>query len=155
MFWARVDNRLVHGQVIETWLPYTGAKTLLVCNKELASDVLRQEIMSLAIPSNVRARFIDAEHANEFIENDARTDRSSVLALFADCRDARIAMKHGLAIKILNIGNLHYTPGSEQICPHVAISPEDAVCLRGLEKLGVELDFRCLPTEPVQVKATW
>jgi PTS system mannose-specific IIB component len=152
MFWARVDNRLVHGQVIEAWLPYTGARTLLVCNDELANDVLRQEIMSLAIPSNVRARFIAAEKANEFIE---RTERSSVLVLFAECRDARVAMEHGLRIDTLNIGNLHYGPGREQICPHVALSSEDATCLRRLEERGVELDFRCLPTEPVQVKATW
>ena len=40
--WFRVDNRLVHGQVIEAWLPYTGARHLVVANDELATDFLRQ-----------------------------------------------------------------------------------------------------------------
>ena len=36
--WFRVDNRLVHGQVIEAWLPYTGARHLIVANDELAAQ---------------------------------------------------------------------------------------------------------------------
>lgn len=53
MLWFRIDNRLVHGQIIEAWLPHIRAKTLLVANDELAQDELRQEIMSLAVPSDV------------------------------------------------------------------------------------------------------
>ena len=44
--WFRVDNRLIHGQVIEGWLPYTGAAHLIVANDALAEDLLRQQIMS-------------------------------------------------------------------------------------------------------------
>ena len=51
--WFRVDNRLVHGQVIEAWLPYTGAKHLVVANDELAGDVIRQQIIELAVPHRV------------------------------------------------------------------------------------------------------
>ena len=51
--WFRVDNRLVHGQVIEAWLPYTGAKHLVVANDELATDLLRRQIVELAIPQRV------------------------------------------------------------------------------------------------------
>lgn len=50
MTFVRIDNRLVHGQIIETWLPFTRARTIVVANDELAADPLRQEIMSLAIP---------------------------------------------------------------------------------------------------------
>ena len=56
--WFRVDNRLIHGQVIEGWLPYTGAAHLIVANDALAEDLLRQQIMSLAIPHHVDVRFV-------------------------------------------------------------------------------------------------
>ena len=48
MFWVRIDNRLIHGQVIETWIPFTNAKRLVVANDELAKDVLQQEIVVLS-----------------------------------------------------------------------------------------------------------
>ncbi len=58
MAFVRVDNRLVHGQIIETWLPFTRARSIVVVNDELASDFLRQEIMSLAIPAGVHIEFV-------------------------------------------------------------------------------------------------
>ena len=56
--WFRVDNRLVHGQVIEAWLPYTGARHLIVANDELAADALRQQIIELAVPQRILTHFI-------------------------------------------------------------------------------------------------
>ena len=48
MFWVRVDNRLIHGQVVEAWVPYVGAHSILVGNDDLAQDELQQEIMAQA-----------------------------------------------------------------------------------------------------------
>ena len=56
MRFVRIDNRLVHGQVIETWLPHTRAGMIVVVNDELSGNMLRQEIMSLAIPDGVEIR---------------------------------------------------------------------------------------------------
>ena len=53
MAWFRIDNRLVHGQVIEGWLPYLNAGHLIVANDALALDELQQQIMRLAIPGRV------------------------------------------------------------------------------------------------------
>ena len=63
MLWVRVDNRLVHGQVIETWLPYTNAPYLLVVNDELAADPLRQTIISLAVPARITLRVLQVKEA--------------------------------------------------------------------------------------------
>jgi len=153
MFWARVDNRLVHGQIIETWLPFTGAKMLVVANDELAGDVLQQEIMSLAIPSSVSPRFVRVDSAAEVVGH--AWERGEALVLFATCGDARRAFNAGLALEIINIGNVHYGPGKKQICSNVALSVEDEQCLRFFEDKGVQIDFRCLPSESVQVKPTW
>ena len=59
--WFRVDNRLVHGQVIEAWLPYTGARHLVVANDELADDIMRQQIIELAVPQRVMTHFINVK----------------------------------------------------------------------------------------------
>jgi len=149
---VRIDNRLIHGQIIETWLPYTGAKNVIVANDELANDVLQQEIMSLAIPQTVKSSFVNIESLAEEVEQVKSRKNSGILVLFSNCSDAKRSFDSGFCFDILNIGNVHYSPGKKQVSPSVALSDEDERCLRQLFRKGIELDFRCVPNDPVQVR---
>lgn len=146
MLWFRVDNRLVHGQVIEAWLPYTGARHLVVANDDLAADPLRQQIVELAVPQRVRTHFIQVRELAATL--DACGEDSFVL--FANCQDARRACDAGIEMEVLNMGNLHYGPEKLQFLPHVALSAQDREDLRYLQQHLVQLDFRCVPTETVR-----
>jgi len=148
MRWVRIDNRLVHGQIIETWLPFTRARMIVVVNDELSTDVIRQEIMSLAIPDDVEIVFLPIPRAALFFSQN-KLDDEDVLVLFSSCLDARQAYEAGFSYSVINIGNLHYAPGKRRICQHVAINDEDESCLDFLEKHGVALDYRCIPSDPV------
>ena len=102
MLWFRVDNRLVHGQVIEGWLPYVAARHLIVANDAMSADLLQQQIVSLAVPEQVAIHFVPVD---ALLETLACCGESS-LVLFADCQDARRALEsvraasEGLALGI-------------------------------------------------------
>lgn len=151
MFWVRVDNRLIHGQVVEAWVPYIGARSIVVGNDDLARDQMQQEIMSLAIPRAVDSAFLNIDQ----LVNDPRlvgAARDATLLLFASCQDVRRSFEKGLRLEILNVGNLHYATGKRQLSPSVSLGAEDEACLRFLQGQGVELDFRCVPNDPVPVR---
>lgn len=150
MFWVRIDNRLVHGQVIESWLPFTDARFLVVANDELAADELRQQIMSIAIPLGIDISFVTVAGVRGHL-SDKKLMNKDVLVLFASCPDARRAFESGLNFQRLNLGNLHYGPGKKQVCQHIALSKEDEGCLAFLSGKGVNLDYRCIPSDPVDV----
>ncbi|UJX40409.1 PTS sugar transporter subunit IIB [Desulfovibrio sp. JY] len=152
MAFVRVDNRLVHGQIIESWLPFTHARTILVVNDDLAMDFLRQEIMSLAIPSGVRIEFLPVGDLLGFLSRNP-LDAEDALILFASCRDARTAYERGFGFGNLNLGNMHYAPGKKQVCPHVALSKDDESCLDFFRDKGVRLDYRCVPSDPQQLRS--
>jgi len=152
MVFVRVDNRLVHGQIIETWLPFTLARRIVVVNDELAADPLRQEIMSLAIPAGVEIVFLAVAGLAAYFGR-APLDFDEALILFATCRDAQAAYEYGFDFANLNLGNLHYAPGKRQICPHVALSKEDEACLDFFRDKGVRLDYRCVPGDPAQPRS--
>lgn len=156
MFWVRIDNRLVHGQVIESWLPFTKSKMIVVANDELAKDSLRQEIMALAIPADIQKAFVMVEKVTDFLYEKFRAQEEiDALILFSDCGDAKRAYEKGLSFMRVNIGNLHYGPGKTQVCAHVALSADDMKCLKYFRESGVKIDFRCVPNEPVQVNSVW
>lgn len=151
MFWVRVDNRLIHGQVVEAWVPHIGARSIIVGNDDLAQDEMQQEIMSLAIPRAVDGVFLSIDA----LAGDGRLKpghRESTLLLFSTCLDVRRAFDKGLDLPVLNVGNLHYSSGKRQLSPSISLGPEDESCLRYLMEKGVELDFRCVPNDPVVVR---
>lgn len=139
--WFRVDNRLIHGQIIEAWLPYTGARHLVVANDDMAADAMRQQIAALAVPRRIATHFV----AVDGLPARLAACGEATLILFANCRDARRACDRGVVMAVLNMGNLHFAPGKAQLSPHVALSEEDRMDLRLLGQRAVRLDFRCLP----------
>lgn len=151
--WYRIDNRLVHGQVIENWIPYTRARSIVVVNDDLAADDLQKEIIGLAVPNRIKLVFTPVNSVMDKLKElfpSGKMERA--FFLFANCGDARRAFEKGLTINLLNIGNIHYGPGKKAICAHVALSKDDMGCLRFMTRNGVNLDFRCVPNTPVQVK---
>lgn len=151
MIWYRVDNRLVHGQIIEAWLPYLNATVLVVANEALVNDELRRRIMLMAVPGRIRLLFVRLADLPVTLAR-CEEHKESVLVLFADPADARWAYDHGTPLRSLNIGNLHYKPGKRQVCEHAALSPTDEENLRYLRGQRVELDYRCVPADQSKVK---
>lgn len=148
MDWIRIDNRLIHGQIIETWLPHTRAQAIVVANDDVAEDPIQREIMSLAIPGSVTAHFVPVLGLHDLLASLGR----SAIVLFSSCTDAMHAYDSGVEFSVLNVGNIHYAKGKRQLSPSVALSADDEKLLRSFEKNGVKLDFRCVPGDPVQVR---
>lgn len=146
--WFRVDNRLVHGQIIEAWLPWTRARHLVVANDALADDSLRQQLVSLAVPGSITLHCVPVRDLAHRLDSCG----DACFVLFANCRDARRAWDAGVAMKVLNMCNLHYAPHKQQILPQVALSSEDREDLFVLRQNCVRLDFRCVPTESPREK---
>ncbi len=151
--WVRIDNRLIHGQIVETWVPYCKSKYIIVANDELCEDELRQEIMKLAIPADLRITFCSIRDIIKTVKNiEQEVVSSQIFILFATCEDAKKAFDRGLEFYTLNIGNLHYAPGKRQLCDHIFLSPDDITCLKYLKDQGINLDLRCVPNNPVSIK---
>jgi PTS system mannose-specific IIB component len=146
MSWFRVDNRLVHGQVIEGWLPYLDATKLVVINDKLAVDELRQQIMQLAIPGRIQTHFVPFKKIKTLYD-DIKSRGNRALYLLATCQDVSRLTAEGVAVPVLNVGNIHYIHGKRHLCTHVAVSDDDLACLRALREKGTQLDFRSVPTD--------
>lgn len=144
---VRVDSRLIHGQVVETWVPHTGANCLLVVDDDLADNPALRAVMELAVPPSVHAAFCRlAEVRQALAEIDAHGERAILI-----CGSARAALRlreMGVPFPLLNIGNLHYAAGKVEITPSVYFAPEDFQAVECLRHHGVEVEVRATPFEP-------
>jgi PTS system mannose-specific IIB component len=141
---VRVDNRLIHGQVVEAWLPALHATRILVADDEAAGSPLTRAAMGLAVPAPVKVEIVPIAKA-DFAAAQASPERT--LVLLRDVHDAMRARELGLSFSALNLGNVHFASGRVQVSSSVFLSPAELEALRRLSGAGVQIDLRPVPKE--------
>ena len=141
---VRVDCRLIHGQVIESWVPYTKADYLLVANDDLANDELQQTIMKMAVPPTIKVEVSSVMDAARKLQNGLENHRRVIL-LVENCEDALRCYRHGLKFNALNLGNLVCTESKRQVTCSIYLDDRDLECLREITQSGITVEARPVP----------
>ena len=143
---ARIDCRLVHGQVVEAWIPHVKANSLIVANDAIVANQVLQSVMELAVPVEVNVRFCRLDQVAEMLKKADFTDERSIL-LVSNASDAIKAWKNGAGFTVLNIGNLHYEEGKVQITSSVFFATKDFEALQWFRSNGVSVCVKGTPFE--------
>jgi len=150
---VRVDNRLVHGQVLEAWLPALDAHAILVSDDEAAGNTLARSAMSLAIPPGVSFQVLRATAAAELLRPGLKGLAARTVLLLRDVRDAVTLRGFGVPLPTLNLGNVHFRTGRRQVSPSIFLDREELAALEGLERAGTHVEARAVPSEaPLALK---
>jgi mannose/fructose/N-acetylgalactosamine-specific phosphotransferase system component IIB len=146
---VRVDNRLVHGQVLEAWLPALDAQGILVADDEAAGNVLARSAMGLAIPPGITFEVLRLQVAAELLRPGGKGPRSPrTLLLLRDVRDAVALHEAGVPIPLLNLGNVHFSAGRKQVAASVFLDSGELSALEKLAGQGTQIEVRAVPSEP-------
>ncbi len=143
---ARIDNRLIHGQVLESWVPSLKANCIVVANDEVAHAVMQKILMEAAVPRGIQVIVDTVDAVSELLCSDELGD-ARVLLLFATAHDARRAVESGLVLKKLNLGNMHAGSGKLQCSCTIFLDPDDVVDLEKIQACGVSVTSQCVPSE--------
>jgi PTS system mannose-specific IIB component len=146
---ARIDNRLIHGQVLESWVPYTHANCIVVANDEVAGLTFQRTLMEAAVPRGIRVVIGTIEEIASLYAA-GELDVSRVLLLFASSADALQAHRHGVHFAALNLGNMHGGAGKMRLSCTIALDPVDIGNLKLLEESGVRIVSQCIPSDREQ-----
>jgi mannose/fructose/N-acetylgalactosamine-specific phosphotransferase system component IIB len=145
---VRVDNRLVHGQVLEAWLPALDAQGVLVADDEAAGNVLARSAMALAIPSRIKFEVLRVQAAAEVLRPGGRGPSSPrTLVLLRDVRDAAALHDAGVPMPQLNLGNVHFAAGRKQVSPSIFLDAAELDALSRLAAQGTQVEARAVPSE--------
>ena len=142
---ARVDNRLVHGQVLEAWVPFVQANCIVVASDEVAAKPLQMKLMSASVPSEIPVIIGSlAEIAAYFTRNGTST---RILLLFSSPAAALQGYSLGIPFSELNLGNIPGGEGKRRLSCTISLNDDDLAIFRQLELSGVRIFARCLPSD--------
>lgn len=141
---VRVDDRLIHGQVVVGWTRNVGANHIVVANDEVAKDNTQKMLLKMATPVGVKATILPvADAAQQLAEEKFGNDK--VMVLVRDPQSLLELVKGGVELTKVNIGNVRAAEGRERLTKEVAASPEEIDAWKELDKMGIELEALWLP----------
>ena len=150
MSWAlqRVDDRLIHGQVVLAWGERLRPKRIWVVDDATAADAWERDLLSSAAPG-VEVRVVTVAEAAVSYESETQAQGAAFL-LVRNLATARALVEAGAAIGTLNIGGLHYAPGKAKLNEYVYLDANDREDARVLEARGVMLEVQDVPASRPQ-----
>lgn len=146
---ARVDERLIHGQVAMVWTNTVGATRIVVVNDKAVKDELIIAGLKMAKPAGVKLSILSVKRAVEKIKEGAYNE-DNVFLITKTVPDMAELVKNGVAIPLVNVGNVAKREGSRPIKKSVNLTEEDEKCIRDILDKGIPVTAQMIPNESDQ-----
>lgn len=143
---ARIDTRLLHGQVATAWTKTVGPDRIIVVSDNVAHDGLRKSMIEQAAPPGVKANVVPISKMIQ-VAKDPRFGATKALLLFETPQDALKAIEGGVDIKELNLGSMAHSQGKVVCNKAVSMGKEDVETFEKLLELGIKIDVRKVPSD--------
>jgi mannose/fructose/N-acetylgalactosamine-specific phosphotransferase system component IIB len=148
---VRIDDRLIHGQVVMGWRQVLNPDRIMLCSDEVAGTDWQKTIYLSAVPPDVAASVLTLQETIEELRSD-RGEKERILLLVDDPKYIVDLFEAGVTIPAVNVGGMHFKPGKNQIAPFIFVDDRDVANLRILYDKGVHLEGRDVPTRsPVNI----
>ncbi len=145
----RVDDRLIHGQIITKWASYLNVKNIVVIDDKTAKNDMLKSIMTMSVPkaySTFVCSYVDAKDVMQKLSN----ENNNTLILIRFPSMLKSLADDGIVIDSINIGNVS-KKGEEnkfEITHNIFLTEEDIQIIEQLHKQGQKITFQLVPDTP-------
>lgn len=137
---ARIDDRLIHGQVMTSWLNYTGAGKIVVIDDATAKDSFLSMIIKTLVPANIKTEVTTLEKSVEVV---AALPKNAKVILLSKTPEAYVNLvKNGITLEKINIGGMGARPGRKTLYRNISASEEEMNQLKELTDLGLVVEIQ-------------
>lgn len=139
----RVDNRLIHGQVVESWLPSLSVDEVVVISQSAASSGLMAKMLRMALPSGYGLQALAPKAAAEYLSKDEGKKTFVILEEFSYLTDL---IDGGVVFDTVNIGNTKFEEGKKEYRQGIYLTAQDEELAHSLIAKNIKFDVRAVPS---------
>ena len=144
----RIDDRLIHGQVVTGWVKKTDCKSILVVDDQVAKDVFMQRVLKAAAPPKMPVEAKIVADASEWLSQEG----SAGLILVKVPETIERMQETGLVFDEVILGGMASKAGRKKFNKNVSASEEEVACMKRIMERGTKMLFQLVPDEtPVDV----
>lgn len=144
---ARIDDRLIHGQVVTAWLQFIGrCDEILICDDKARKDQFLQQVLRMTAPPGMPIRVLSVDEALVDLPAKANDPRRVLLLARGPGPFLRL-IKGGINIPYLNLGGMGAGPGRRNLHRSISVSSEDLDMLQQIQNAGVRIEIKMVPSD--------
>ena len=143
---ARIDDRLIHGQVATRWTKETNVSRIIVVSDEVAADNVRKTLLTQVAPPGVTAHVVDVAKMIR-VYNNPKYAGERVMLLFTNPTDVERIVEGGVKVTSVNVGGMAFRQGKTQVNNAVSVDEKDIEAFNKLNARGIELEVRKVSTD--------
>jgi PTS system mannose-specific IIB component/fructoselysine and glucoselysine-specific PTS system IIB component len=140
----RIDDRLIHGQVVVGWGQPLDLRFIVLVDDEVAASDWEQELYRMGVPPEMEVFFESVDGAVQRHGQFARDPRPG-LVLTGDIATMGRLVAAVPAIRAVNLGGIHHRAGRMQRLRYVFLAPDEEQALRALARSGVSVTAQDVP----------
>lgn len=143
---VRIDDRLIHGQIVHVWIEFSKAQTLLVADDTVVKDRMQQVMLKLAAPKTIKLELLSIKDAAEYI----RTHDENIFLILRNPKTMLDLINEGIELKEINLGNISMTKsatGRKTLLKNIHVEQTDVDCLRAIAAKGVSIYIKLVPDD--------
>ena len=143
---ARIDDRLIHGQVVTSWVKQTNANRIIIVDNPLTKDVFMQRLLKAAAPSGISVNILTTEDAVKFLKEDpAAGENVIILVKVPEAIEALI--DGGVVLDKVILGGMGAKEGRSRFNKNVSASSKEVECIKRILEKGVSMYYQMVPNE--------
>jgi len=141
----RIDDRLIHGQIVTAWVNYADARQIVVADDKASKDEFQKTLLKMATPKSVELHILNLEEAFKMIsEGD---DTKKTLLLVRGPKEALAIVDACKNLKSINVGNLNMKKGKTKVLGNLWVEASDITAFDALSKKGILTEVRAVPND--------
>jgi mannose/fructose/N-acetylgalactosamine-specific phosphotransferase system component IIB len=145
---CRIDDRLIHGQVVIGWGRAMGIDLIILVDDQVATSEWEQELYRMAVAPEIEVRFVTvADAASEMADWQSNGKRGLVLTGDLETM-ATLRASNPDVVQRINLGGIHHRAGRRERLPFLYLTDQELRTLRALEAGGAVITAQDLPTTP-------
>jgi mannose/fructose/N-acetylgalactosamine-specific phosphotransferase system component IIB len=144
---VRVDDRLVHGQVVVGWTRTLGVNHLVVADDAAAGNSMQRSLLKLAVPAGVRLSVLGVEEAARQLQAGSFGE-DTILLLLRGPQTLLQLLQAGFSLEKVNVGNVRMAEGKVRLTREVHANAEELAAWKSIDSLGVKLEAQWVPDQP-------
>ena len=144
---ARIDDRLIHGQVVTGWMKVTNGNKIYIVDDKLKQDAMMQMVLKTAAPMGTKVFIQSVEEAVEALKKPEKpNERIVILAKVPQVFEKML--EQGIVLPTIVLGGMGLTAQRQRFYKNVAASSEELECMRRIISHGTEIVYQLVPDEP-------
>jgi mannose/fructose/N-acetylgalactosamine-specific phosphotransferase system component IIB len=141
----RIDDRLIHGQVVIGWAKPLNCQRIVLCDNDVAINEWERKLYTSCISEKMESLFFTTKQTASYLSDNGH-DQKRTIVLLKSPKDALEVIDSGYKPLAVNLGGLHYAPERKEYLPYIFLSKEDISDLKSITSKGIPIFCQDIPT---------